>query len=147
MDKKKKRKIEFSKIITIISIVLFGIVLYKSFTCNATDYMDTAFIVTAITVTGGICGTCIVWMLKKSQSENVIKIRMGMYEDVKRVQLDFNEQMLILQNKYNVSDEDLQNILGHGDIDDFADEVLQETNSEMLEYGNDANSIIESQNY
>lgn len=147
MDKKKKKKIEFSKIITILSIVLFSIVLYKSFTFSATDYMDTAFIVTAITVTGGICGTCIVWMLKKSQSENVIKIRMGMYENVKKVQLDYNEQMLVLRNKYSVSDNDLNDILDTGDIDEFADGVLQETNSEMLEYGNDANSIIESQNY
>lgn len=147
MDKKKKRKIEFSKIITILSIVLFGIVLYKSFTFSATDYMDTAFIVTAITVTGGICGTCIVWMLKKSQSENVIKIRMGMYEDIKRVELDFNEQMLMLKKKYNVTEEDLSDVLNDGNIDDFVNEILQETNSKMIEYDNDANSIIESQNY
>ena len=146
MDKKKKKKIEFSKIITIISIVLFSIVLYKGFTLNPTDYMDTAFIATAITVTGGICGTCIVWMLKKSQSENVVKIRMGMYKDVKDVQLDVNEKMLMLKRKYNATDEDLSDVLDDGNIDEFVDEILQETISEMVGYSSDANSIIESQN-
>lgn len=142
-----KKKFEFSKIITVISIALFCFILYKSFTYNFDNYKDTTFIITAITVTGGICGTCIVWMLKKSQSENIIKIRMGMYENVKNVQLDFNEKMIKLQKKYNVSDEDLHNILDSGNIDEFAEDVLQETNSEMIERSNDANSIIENQNY
>lgn len=142
-----KKKLEFSKLITIISIVLFCIVLYSSFHYNFDTYMDTAFLVTAITVTGGICGTCIVWMLKKSQSENLIKIRMGMYKDVKDIQLDFNEKMFELQKKYNVSEEDLYKTSESGNIDEFANDILSETNSEIVERTYDANSNIEIQNY
>lgn len=145
--KKKKRKIEFSKLITICSILLFCIVLYKSFQYDFTSYMDTTFLVTAITVTGGICGTCIIWMLKKSQSENIIKIRMGMYKDVKEIELDFNEKMFELKKKYELTDDDMCDIQNHGNIDDFASEVLSEADSELVERTSDANSNIELQSY
>lgn len=145
--KKKKRKIEFSKLITICSILLFCIVLYKSFQYDFTSYMDTTFLVTAITVTGGICGTCIIWMLKKSQSENIIKIRMGMYKDVKEIELDFNEKMFELKKKYELTDSDVYDIQNKGNIDDFSNEVLSETNSEMIERTSEADANIEMQNY
>lgn len=142
-----KKKFEFSKFITIISIILFCIVLYNSFHYNFDTYIDTAFIVTAITVTGGICGTCIIWMLKKSQSENLIKIRMGMYKDVKEIQIDFNEKMFKLKKKYQISDEDYYDVQNLGDIDEFADGILSETNSEIVERTNDANSDTDIQTY
>ncbi len=142
-----KKRFQFSKIITIISIIIFCLVLFLSFQCDFTTYMDTAFIVTATTVSGGICGTCIVWMLKKSQSENLIKIRLGMYEDVKRIELDFNEKMFELKNKYKISDDELYEIKDSGNIDDFSNEIISETNSEMIERSTEANSNIELQNY
>lgn len=143
----KNKKLEFSKLITVISIILFCKVLNYSFKYSFSTYMDTAFIVTAITVTGGICGTCIVWMLKKSQSENLIKIRMGMYEDVKRIQLDFNEKMFELQKKYEASDGDIYKVQESGTIDEFANEILSETNSEMVTRSDEANSDIEMQSF
>lgn len=142
-----KKKLEFSKLITITSIILFCIVLYSSFHYNFDTYMDTAFMVTAITVTGGICGTCIVWMLKKSQSENLIKIRMGMYKDVKDIQLDFNEKMFELKKKYQLSDEDYHDVQDLGNIDEFADDILSEANSEIVERTNEANSDTNIQTY
>lgn len=141
------KKIEFSKIITLLSMVQFYVVLIASYTYKVDSYVDVGFIATAITVSGGMCATCISYMLKKSQSENLIKIRMGMYEDVKEIELEYNRQMLKYQQKYHMTDEDIYNLKENSNLDDFSAEVISETNSEMVERTVDANSDIQTDTY
>ena len=125
-----EKKFTYSKIqvfitgVIFLSSILFVAYLYIS--GKITDAFDTTAIVTIITVSGAIFGSNLCWYSKKAASENQYKLRMSLFADSARVRLDYNEKMMILMKKYNMTQEDIDRINESGDSDDFMESSIQD---------------------
>ena len=128
--KNLEKKFTYSKIqvlitgIIFLSSVLFVAYLYIS--GKITDAFDTTAIVTIITVSGAIFGSNLCWYSKKAASENQYKLRMSLFADSAKVRLDYNEKMMLLMKKYNMTQEDIDRINESGDSDDFMESSIQD---------------------
>ena len=125
-----EKKFTYSKIqvfingVIFLSSILFVAYLYIS--GKITDAFDTTAIVTIITVSGAIFGSNLCWYSKKAASENQYKLRMSLFADSARVRLDYNEKMMLLMKKYNMTQEDIDRINESGDSDDFMESSIQD---------------------
>ena len=128
--KNHEKKFTYSKIqvfitgVIFLSSILFVAYLYIS--GKITDAFDTTAIVTMITVSGAIFGSNLCWYSKKAASENQYKLRMSLFADSARVRLDYNEKMMLLMKKYNMTQEDIDRINESGDSDDFMESSIQD---------------------
>ena len=128
--KNLEKKFTYSKIqvlitgIIFLSSVLFVAYLYIS--GKITDAFDTTAIVTMITVSGAIFGSNLCWYSKKAASENQYKLRMSLFADSAKVRLDYNEKMMVLMKKYNMTQEDIDRINESGNSDDFMESSIQD---------------------
>ena len=130
---KNDKKVTFSKGIPVVTGVLFILTLIVCIVCINLNQniFDTAVMVTAISVTGAIFGSSLIWYFKKAGSENQYKLRMSMYEDVVNQRLYFTEEMLKLRIKYCASEDDIAEIDAIGEIDDLMEETFQNMNNKM----------------
>ena len=125
-----EKKFTYSKIqvfitgVIFLSSILFVAYLYIS--GKITDAFDTTAIVTMITVSGAIFGSNLCWYSKKAASENQYKLRMSLFADSAKVRLDYNEKMMVLMKKYNMTQEDIDRINESGDSDDFMESSIQD---------------------
>ena len=128
--KNQERKFTYSKILVFITGVVFLssilFVAYLYISGKISDGFDTTAIVTIITVSGAIFGSNLCWYSKKAASENQYKLRMSLFADSAKVRLDYNEKMMILMKKYNMSQEDVDRINESGDSDDFMESSIQD---------------------
>ena len=128
--KNLEKKFTYSKIQVFITGVIFLsnilFVAYLYISGKITDAFDTTAIVTIITVSGAIFGSNLCWYSKKAASENQYKLRMSLFADSARVRLDYNEKMMLLMKKYNMSQEDIDRINESGDSDDFMESSIQD---------------------
>ena len=145
MDKKKK--IQYSKLLPIVTCIIFVFCLYKGFTADFTTMLDISFFVSAMTVSGGLFGSAIIWYMKKSQSENTVKLKTELYKVASQERLHYNEQMILLKSKYMLSDEELVNIENDSPMDDFETSALSDIESTINEAQSEANSSVELQTY
>ena len=128
--KNHEKKFTYSKIqvfitgVIFLSSILFVAYLYIS--GKITDAFDTTAIVTMITVSGAIFGSNLCWYSKKAASENQYKLRMSLFADSARVRLDYNEKMMLLMKKYNMTQEDIDRINESGNSDDFMESSIQD---------------------
>lgn len=113
---------------------------------NQTAY-DTAIYGTIVAVTGAIFGSNLCWYSKKSTYENQYKLRMSMYEDTVNQRLYFNEEMMKLMKKYEMTDYDIEKINNSGDIDEFMDDALSSAKDKLDESQNDSESPNELQQF
>lgn len=133
--KNNEKKFTYSKAIVFatglifISCVIFTIVLYLSEKIGTV--IDATAIVSLITVSGTIFGSNLCWYSKKAASENHYKLRMSLYADSAQVRLNYNEKMIQLIKKYNVSQECIDKINDTGDADDMMDESLRDVVSDL----------------
>ena len=98
-----KNKIQFSKMLTILSFMMFVWTLYSGFSASFNQLYDISVYVTAITVSGGIFGVCLKSYMSKSKAENIYKVQKTMYEDIMDIKLYYNEEMMKLIQKYSYS--------------------------------------------
>ena len=97
-----KNKIQFSKMLTILSFMMFVWTLYSGFSASFNQLYDISVYVTAITVSGGIFGVCLKSYMSKSKAENIYKVQKTMYEDIMDIKLYYNEEMMKLIQKYTI---------------------------------------------
>ena len=112
-----KKKIEYSKILATFSMLLFlctliyGYVVMTHLIMNeSATIFDLTFFVSAITITGGVFMTTAKHYYSKSGLQNTTYIRNGVYEQILKVRLQFIEENLKLQKKYNVSQDEINEI-------------------------------------
>lgn len=122
----KNPKFQYSKILPIVSLVLFCAVLIKVMNVDYTNYFDTAVYVSAITVSGGIFGMIVKSYNAKSKAENVSKIQISMYNDTMKTRLWYNEQMALIKQQYGLTDDDISEIEENSHIDDISEEQLND---------------------
>jgi len=146
-ENKKRNKFQFSKLIVIVTCIIFVACLYHGLTLDLEHYADLTIVATSITVSAGLAGSSIIWYLKKSQSENNVKLKTELYKVASQERLYYNEQMMILKQKYMLSDEDIMAIENDSPMDDFESEALSSIQSVINVAESEADSPIELQNY
>ena len=143
----KINKFQFSKLIIITLCILFVICLYNGLMINTENYIDLTVIATSITVTGGLFGSGVIWYLKKSQSENNVKLKIEMYKVVSRERVKYNAKMMILKKKLEISDIDIMEIENDSPMVEFENQALSSINDVISAAENEADTLVELQNY
>ena len=143
----KEPKIQFSKLLTIGSLVLFIWSLTQGFSTDFTQVYDTTVYVTAITISGGIFGVCLKSYMSKSKAENIYKVQRVMYEDIMNIKLSYNEKMMQLNQKYNMTQEDIDVIDSISPINDGVDSILNDMKENIDNHLYDTKSEDEIENY
>lgn len=144
---KKTNKFQFSKLLPIVTCIIFIVCLYQGFTIDLETYVDLTVITTSITVSGGMFGSSIIYYLKKSQSENNVKLKMELYRVASEERLKYNEQMMILKQKYTLTEEEITNIECESPMDDFESGALSAIENTINMAESEAESFVEIQTY
>ena len=140
----KKKRIEFSKVIVTLLFIILFYVLYKglNFDFNKFAVYDVAFYVSAVTVIGGILGSALVQYYKKSAAENIKKLQVSYYREVTKTQLNFNKEMMELQEKHRMSDEDVSRFQDKTQLDEIADDILNQGINELNNRASEAHEDV-----
>jgi hypothetical protein len=141
----EKQKVQYSKALPFVSFVLFCICLIKSFSVDISNAYDLSIYVSAITASGSICLTSIVWYLKNSQAEKVARIKADTYRIASEERLKYNKAMMELKQQYNCSDEDVASIENDSPMDEFESEALNSLETSVDSSMDEATTSIESQ--
>ena len=86
-------------------------------------------------------------VLKKAQAENNVKLKIEMYRVASKEHLKYNEKMMILKNKYSLSDEEIMEIESGSPMDDFESSALCDIEEIIDVSESEADSPIELQTY
>lgn len=138
-----EKKFQYSKIITVITCILFVVFTMIALFLN----VDSSVAMTAIGCAGGVFGSSVIFYLRKSQQENTYKIRISSYEESVKQRLYFNEQMMILKKKYDMTDEDVDNIENQSDMDDMMNDAFSSMKNGIDEAEADSSTPIDIQTY
>lgn len=134
-----------SKILTFITSIIFILCVVVGFvgTFMSTDTKinDVAVFVTTISISGGVYGSSMKHYLNKSKSENVIKEQLKAYREIMRIRLIYNENMMKLKNKYEMSNEDISEIESESPIDEVSDDLIEGINETIASDFNETKSI------
>ena len=131
----KVPKIQFSKLLTIGSLLLFVWTLFKGLYIDYTSVYDTTVYVTAITISGGIFGVCLKSYMSKSKAENIYKVQKTMYEDIMGIKLRYNEQMMKLIKEYQVTQDEI-------DINDMSNPISEGVESVISDMKENVNNHL-----
>lgn len=131
----------------IVFVAVLGLVFYIYTSTDVSSMYDTALLATVVSVSGAIFGSNLCWYSKKAASENQYKLRMSLYEDSTRVRLDYNEKMINLMQKYNLSREEIMEIDNSGDIDEMMDSALNNVVSGLDENQSEFDSSNQMENF
>lgn len=142
-----KNKIQFSKILTILSFVMFVWTLYCGFSASFNQVYDISVYVTAITVSGGIFGVCLKSYMSKSKAENIYKVQKTMYEDIMDIKLYYNEEMMRLIQKYNLNQEDINMVDNTSHIDNGIDNIVGDMQESINNHLYDTKTEDDIENY
>lgn len=122
----REPKIQFSKLLTIGSLLLFVWTLLKGLYIDYTSVYDTTVYVTAITISGGIFGVCLKAYMSKSKAENIYKVQKTMYEDIMDIKLKYNQQMMKLIQEYQISQDEIDMNDMSNPISEGADSIISD---------------------
>lgn len=142
-----KNKVQFSKILTILSFVMFVWTLYSGFSASFSQLYDISVYVTAITVSGGIFGVCLKSYMSKSKAENIYKVQKTMYEDIMDIKLYYNEEMMKLIQKYNLNQEDINMVDNTSYIDNGIDNIVGDMQENINNHLYDTKTEDDIENY
>lgn len=119
-------KVQFSKILTILSAVLFIWCLLEGFNTHFGEVYDTTVYVTSITVSGSIFGLCLKSYMSKAKAENIYKVQHGMYEDIMNIKLKYNERMMQLTQEYQMTQSDVDMMDMDSPINDGVNDIMND---------------------
>lgn len=135
------KKITYSKLLPIVTGAVFIFTLLYCLLFGS-DYSST-ILVTALTASAGaFTGTC-VWYMKKAQSENMYKLKIALFDHEYNNELDYLEKVIVLKQKYNVSDLEINEIKANSIIDDLKDDAFRSINGSIDSLMEDANTPTE----
>ena len=140
-----KKKIQYSKIITLLTFILFCGCIIKCFTVDITTAYDLSVYATIITSSGALCLTSVVWYLKNSQAEKVARIKADTYRIISEERFKYNKRMLELKSKYKYADEEIFEIENDSPLDELERDALNSMNSSIDYAMEEASSPIEAQ--
>lgn len=140
-----KKHIQYSKIITSLTFVLFVVCIAKCMFTDISTVYDISLYATIITGTGALCLTSVVWYLKNSQAEKVANIKADTYRIISEERYKYNEKMLELKSKYECTDEEIFEIENDSPMDELEQDAMDSMNSSIDDAMEDASSLLEAQ--
>lgn len=133
-------KIEYSKILATVSLLLFVCTLIYGYITmtylilnNNTTLFDLAFFGTAITITGSVFMTTTKHYYSKAGLQNTCHIRNNSYGQIMNVRLQYIEEVLKLKEKYNVTDNEIDEIENDSPFVELSDSFLNGTSLKLDE--------------
>ena len=142
---KKKNKIQYSKIITLLTFILFCGCVIKCFSMDISTIYDLSLYATIVTTSGALCLTSIVWYLKNSQAEKVARIKACTYKVISQERFKYNKKMLELKSMYGYTDEEVFDIENDSPLDELECDALNSMNASIDNAMEEAVSPIEAQ--
>lgn len=142
---KQNKKIQYSKIITLLTFILFCACVVKCFSIDIVNAYDLSVYVTVVSTSGALCLTSVVWYLKNSQAEKVARIKAETYRIISDERFKYNEKMLELKSKYNFTDEEIAEIENDSPLDELEQDALNSLNASVDGAMEEASSSIEIQ--
>lgn len=142
----KNKKFQYSKILPLITFVLFCGCVIKCFSVDISTAYDLSVYATIITSSGALCLTSVVWYLKNSQAEKVARIKSETYKVISEERFKYNEKMLELNRKYKYTEEEILEIENNSPLDELEQDALNSLNSSIDSAMEEATSSIEAQN-
>ena len=131
----KSKKFQFSKFIVFVTGIVFILTLMYCLYLMRTVGLDLTLGVTAITATSGMFGAGIIWYLKKSQAENVIKLRVAYAEALTKNEWELFEKKARLKKELELETE---TELEDSHIDSMRDEAINDGNLYLAQQFEDA---------
>jgi hypothetical protein len=119
--------------------------LIKAFTVDVENMVDVSIYVSAITASGTLCLTSVVWYLKNSQAEKVARIKADTYRIASEERYKYNEKMLKLKKKYNYTSDEITEIEDGSPMDELEGDALNSLNSSVDQAMDEATSSIDVQ--
>ena len=139
------KKVQYSKIITLLTFILFCGSIIKCFSVDISTGYDLTLYATIVTTSGAICLTTIVWYLKNSQAEKVARIKANTYKIISDERFKYNKKMLKLKSEYRYTEEEIFEIENNSPLDELEQDALDSMNSSIDEAMEEAVSSIEAQ--
>lgn len=115
-NNENQKRFQFSKAIVFVTGAIFILTLMYCLYLMQTVGLDLTLGITAITSTAGMFGASIIWYLKKSQAENVIKLRTSYMREVAKTEWELYEKKarlkkeLSLEDDYDLNDSHINNM-------------------------------------
>lgn len=142
---KKSNKIQYSKIITLLTFVLFCGCVIRCFSIDISNIYDLSLYATIVTTSGALCLTSVVWYLKNSQAEKVARIKAATYKIISKERFEYNKKMLELRAMYKHTEEDVFDIENNSPLDELMEDALNSMNCSIDSAMEEAVSSIEVQ--
>lgn len=140
-----KKKIQYSKIITLLTFLLFFGCVIKGFTIDISSAYDLSLYIAMITTSGTVCLTTAVWYMKNSQAEKVANIKADTYRIISEERFKYNKRMLELKSQYRYADEEIFEIENDSPLDELEQDALNSLNVSIDSAMEEAVSSIEIQ--
>lgn len=140
-----KKKIQYSKIITSLTFILFVTCVVKCMFSDISNVYDISLYATIITTTGALCLTSVVWYLKNSQAEKVANIKAGSYKTISEERYKYNEKMMKLKHEYRYTEEEVFDIENGSPLDELEQDAIESMNASIDEAMDEATSSLEAQ--
>lgn len=141
----KGKKIQYSKIITSLTFILFCGSVIRCFSVDISTAYDLSLYAAIITTTGAICLTSVVWYLKNSQAEKVARIKADTYRIISEERYKYNKKMLKLKSEYKYAEGEIFDIENNSPLDELEQDALDSMNSSIDSAMEEAVSSIEAQ--
>lgn len=142
---KNKKKIQYSKIITLLTFLLFCGCIVKCFSVDISSAYDLSVYATIVTSSGMLCLTSVVWYLKNSQAEKVARIKSETYKIISEERFKYNKKMLELKSEYGYTEEEIFDIENDSPLDELEEDALNSMNDSIDAAMEEAVESIEAQ--
>ena len=142
----KDKKLQYSKIITLLTFIVFCGCVVKCFLVDISSAYDLTVYAAIVTTSGMLCATSFVWYLKNSQAEKVAKIKADTYRIISEERFKYNEKMLKLRAEYDYLEEDVLDIEEDSPLDELEQEAMDSLNSSVDNAMEEAIESIDIQN-
>lgn len=144
----KMNKPQYTKMVVTITTILFIVTLfsclwymfYITFS-GLGETVDYIVATTALSVMGGIYGMVLRSYMSKSGLENVATIRKSVYKEIMNTRLEYDEKVLILKKKYEIDQNEFDEIEDEAPFKEMSEAVLSQTISKI----DDVDSLNESE--
>lgn len=140
-------KPQFSKILPIITFVVWVCCISRGFSIDLSNILDTAIYTVSITVSGGIFGMIAKSYNSKTKAENIANIQKDMYVYATKTQLWAIEQMAIIKRYYDLSEDDVMQMKERLSIDDEVIRTYDKMNQNIDVHSADSFEVDDIQNY
>ena len=131
----KFKKPRTSKIIMwlFIALLIYVVIEGVNYDFSSTTMIDASIFCACVVAVSGITGAIITKYYNNSNAENIPKIQLGLYEKSMKIRLKYNEEMMKLKNKSEMTSDDENEIESESNMDEVTDGILNTAISELDE--------------